>query len=55
MRGRTQDGSGKWVMQVEGRGAYEETAISGEGERRARREGSNSCEVYLKKHQGPLV
>lgn len=31
MRRRTQDCSGKWVMQVEGREAYEETVISGGG------------------------
>lgn len=49
MRRRTQDGAGKWVVRVGGRGAYEETAISGEGERAARREGSSSSEAYLKK------
>lgn len=52
---RTQDGSGKWVMQVGGRGAYEETEISGEGKRRAKREGSSSSDAYLKNHQGPLA
>lgn len=47
-------------MQAGGRGAYEKRAISGEGKRRARREGSSSSEAYLKKkpsrttHQEPL-
>lgn len=38
-------------MQVGGRGVREEAAISGEGERIARREGSSSSEVYLKRSQ----
>lgn len=42
---RTQDGPGKWVMQGGERGAYEETAVSGEGERSARREGRSSIEA----------
>lgn len=43
-------------MQVGGSGADEERAISGEGERRARQEGSSSSEAYLKKNnQGPLA
>lgn len=40
-------------MQEGGREAYEETAISGEGKRGARREGSSSSEAYLKKHLEP--
>lgn len=51
MRRRTQDVSGKWVMQVGGSGADEERAISGEGERRARQEGSSSSEAYLRKNK----
>lgn len=41
---RTQDESGKWVMQA---GAIE-TAISSEWERTARREGKSGSETYPK-------